>query len=93
MYTTFRGSVVEFIRVSAGMLSVPVKVVTPVIPVGTKTVQANVTPVVGLVKLTAVVVSPVAITWSASEKLTNGDGFTVIEKVSVVPVQLTPLFS
>ena len=93
MYTTSRGPVVEFISVSAGILSVPVEVVTPVIPVGTETVQANVTSVVGLVKSTAVVVSPVTITWSASEKLTNGDGFTVIEKVSAVPVQLTPLFS
>ena len=44
------------------MLSVPVKVDTPVIPVGTETVQANVTPDVGLVKSTEVVVSPVTIT-------------------------------
>ena len=74
------------------MLSVPVKVVTPVIPVGTETVHSKSTPDVGLVRLTEVVVSPVVITWSFSEKLTNGDGFTVIEKVSTVPVQLTSLY-
>ena len=44
------------------MLSVPVKVVTPVIPVGTATVHSKSTPDVGLVRLTAVVVSPVVIT-------------------------------
>ena len=74
------------------MLSVPVKVVTPVIPVGTETVHAKVTSSVGLVKSTAVVVSPVKITWFSCEKSTWGDGLTLIVKVSESPSQLSSLY-
>ena len=54
-------------------------------------VQVNVTPSVGLDKVTVVVVSPLVMNWLSSENSTRGEGLTVIEKVSDGPSQLIPL--
>ena len=82
-----------FIRVSEGIVSVPTKVVNPSTESGTVALQDIVTPVVGLDKVIAVVVSPVRIVWFSCEKLTKGDGSTLILKVSLSPIQLTPLLT
>ena len=55
-------------------------------------VHVNVTPSVGLDKETGTVVSPLVMNWSSSENSTSGEGFTVIEKVSDSPSQLTSLY-
>ena len=91
VYVTVCGSVVMFNKVSAGIASVPDVVVKPVIPSSATAVQENVTPLVGLDKLTGTVVSPLVINCSSSEKFTCGDGLTVIENVSDSPSQLISL--
>ena len=65
--------------------------VNPVIPSSASAVQKNVTPLVGLDKLTGTVVSPLVKICSSSEKFTCGDGLTVIENVSDSPSQLISL--
>ena len=47
-----------FNKVSAGIVSVPDVVVNPLIPSSASAVQVNVTPSVGLDKVTGTVVSP-----------------------------------
>ena len=78
-------------NVSAEIVSVPNAVVNPVIPSSASAIQENVTPLVGLDKLTGTVVSPLVINCSSSEKFTCGDGLTVIENVSDSPSQLISL--
>ena len=78
-------------KVSAGIASVPDVVDKPLIPSSASAVQVKVTPLVGLDKLTATVVSPLVINCSSSEKFTCGDGLTVIENISDSPSQLISL--
>ena len=55
---TVCGSVVVLNSVSAEIISVPDVVVNPVIPSSASAVQVNVTPSVGLDKVTGTVISP-----------------------------------
>ena len=79
-------------NVSAGIESVPDVVVRPVMPSWAVAVHVNVTPSVGLDKVTGTVVSPLVINWSFSENSTCGEGLTVIENVSDSPSQLMSLY-
>ena len=91
MYVTVKGPVVVFKNVSAGIVSVPEVVANPVIPSSAATVQVNVTPSVGLDKVTGAVVSPLVINCSSSENSTKGEGLTVIVNISDSTSQLTSL--
>ena len=66
--------------------------VKPVIPSSAAAVHVNVTPSVGLDKVTGTVVSPLVINCSSSENSTRGEGLTVIVNVSDSPSQLTSLY-
>ena len=68
------------------MVVVPL-VNTPVVKAGTVAVQAKVTPVVVLLKVTKTELFPVQMVCGVGEKVTEGDGLTVIVKVSVAPEQ------
>ena len=88
---TVRGSVVVLNNVSSGIKVVPEVVVRPVIPLSATAVHAKVTPLVGLVRSTEAVVSPLVINWLSSENTTWGEGLTIILNVSESPSQLISL--
>ena len=67
---TVRGSVVVLNNVSSGIEVVPEVVVRPVIPLSASAVHAKVTPLVGLVRSTEAVVSPLVINWLSYENTT-----------------------
>ena len=72
-------------RVSAGIVLVPLVVVIPFIPAGGVTVQLNVAPVIVLLSVTGNEVSPEQMDCGAEENNTVGAGFTVMVNVSVDP--------
>ena len=77
---------VELVNVCEGIELVPFAI-TPVIPVGCVADQVNTAPAT-LLKVTIAEVAPEHIVCGIGEKVTTGEGLTVMTTVNVAPRQL-----
>ena len=82
------GALVGFVAVKLAILPVP-PAPNPMLVVLFVQLYTIVPPVVGLLKMTAVVAEPLQIAWLGTA-VTVAVGFTVMEKLLAVPVQLIP---
>jgi hypothetical protein len=73
---------------NTGIFPVPLAGFTLETPAGTLACQANVTLGVVELRVTATELDPLQMDWFATAKVVTGAGFTVMEYVPVVPLQL-----
>jgi hypothetical protein len=85
LYSIVMSAFVVLVKVCAGIVLVPEEAKVSFIPAGCVVVQPKATPVVVLFKVTNAVELPEQIVCGLCEKVTAGDGFTVIVKVVIVP--------